>query len=438
MGLSLVISHPRWLLFPTAFVAAIWSLALHPEPASVSSWVVPSPLRPTPATVAAQAQAAAAKTMAEANTADELFDAFMAQLDAKRNVFAEYCLIAVLVVLPTVLLVMVAAQSERGSKVTRLAWAILLVLDRRTWLFEAAGYYIAFALCAHGCSSAPISGTDEFEVALVGALLFPGCFAHSTVRHIGRSRGGRVGVMTASVVALGGALWACTLLPLALVRRNRLLGLCALLALHASLAGVAASLGCPPVASPARQAEERSSRKEAENEEDDEDGGDEADADAGSWLGVAAPAAASSAALTAICSAAGLALRRGSITAELLHPFVENACFVGHLGFLAWMLLLASRRAPGGDDRGTFAFRQLLMLMSLSVFALLGSLLEVVALWSSSIAFAVLWVLEKELEMQGVSLVLRLVGAAVLLRALSSRLDTVNITAMFEPQGLYA
>lgn len=199
-------------------------------------------------------------------------------------------------------------------------------------------------------------------------------------------------------VALGGQLQAAALAPLAVAVRSRALGFLAVAAAHGALAAA------PPCLTGGLQRAK---------------GG----FDPGSGLHCCAVASAT----VALGSAA---LR--AFTGAPLEVFTGGLAVFGHGGYLAAVLAMASAWRSNWE---TYVPRQLLAVLSLLAAFLWGWLFAVPALTCASYTFAVLFILEKELENRWDHRGLKVLAAYALLQHLYN--NRQYIASMLDPANLY-
>jgi len=266
-------------------------------------------------------------------------------------------------------------------------------------VFEIAAYALAFGFSAQGCRYPDGQSQAAKMVALTGGLAFAPCWVYSTTLHT-TSSGGKEN----EFFCLSCMLMTFTLVPLAILHDSRLIGFLAVLSTYGALGFVFLAFGsCFVIGFSSRNATHR-------------------------------------------CIVASVALvlgftclRLAGVDPACLRPFATGAMCLGNvMYFLAMLILSAGWRSGEGFS---YTARQALMTASLTAALLVGNVFAIPSMSNTASTFLVLWLMEKELEVQwgGAGIVVVFLNF-VFLYYIAHYLNThpEHIMSMFDPSGLYA
>jgi len=284
---------------------------------------------------------------------------------------------------------------EHIAKVLKALYTELLVPMHKFGLFELCAYVTAFLLSAQSCRYPMQHASAAALVGLTGAMGFAPCWAYSTALWAEQSNGKEEEFM-----ALTGTLLALSLIPLALVHGSSLIGFFAVAAIY---------LACGFVMGPFL---------------------------GGFYVGFRSFDAVMrcmlvSASFVVTFAALSITHSVGSTVA----PFALGARVLGNVGYFLALLLCSSEWRSRRVGLGYGASNGL-MLLSLVIAALVGSIFALPSYTNTAATFFVLWIMEKELEAKwGAAGIAILFANFVALYFIAHHLHThpETITSIFDP-----
>eukprot|EP00927_Polykrikos_kofoidii_P039334 TRINITY_DN33740_c0_g1_i1.p1 TRINITY_DN33740_c0_g1~~TRINITY_DN33740_c0_g1_i1.p1 ORF type:complete len:443 (-),score=60.38 TRINITY_DN33740_c0_g1_i1:118-1446(-) len=305
--------------------------------------------------------------------------------------------------------------------------------------FEGASYAVAVALSVQGCRYPVGQGVS---VSLAGGLFFPLCWVYTVVAQVIRRpwkareiKGKSKEIPDAEtpfafviLFAVGCALWAAFLVPLAVFHDSDLIGV---IVVTVAFVGAFSSFA----------------RTLTLKAKEFKWSGGGASALHGVGIGDATAAVYESRfwrTVTPLFAASGtvtvvfLVLRClsfvGLVRKQVLRPFGTVAAALGHIALFALCLAVTSKHRPVNGGR-SFWEVQVMFLFLLATACVGGSSLGVPAMNGVSVTFFILWVLQKEVEHERWVWGIKLVATYMALQYLYSNPE--HIVSMFDPKGLY-
>jgi hypothetical protein len=266
-------------------------------------------------------------------------------------------------------------------------------------VFELFGYMLALAFSIQG-SRYPAGQADAaIMVALTGGLAFIPLWMYSTKLHVHTSGGNEK-----LFLSITNSLLAATLAPLAVLHDSRLIGFLTILAVYGALGFVCGAFGL------------------------------------GYYIGFNGKDALGR------CIAASIILivtftivRLCAVDLAFMRPFATGAMCLGNVMYFLGMLIASSRfNCTYG---GKYAARQAVMIGSLIAALLVGNIYALSSMSNTATTFLVLWLMEKQMEVQWQSFGIVVIFANfVFLYFVSHYLHThpEHIVSLFDPTGLYS
>jgi len=131
------------------------------------------------------------------------------------------------------------------------------------------------------------------------------------------------------------------------------------------------------------------------------------------------------------------ALRVSGLDPSYVRPFALGGMCLGNIMYFLAVLILSSK---WHGDRDTYVLRQAAMLVSLIAAILLGSVYAIPAMTNTACTFLVLWLMEKELEVDWASCTVVVAFfnfVALFLASLWLHQHPQYILSMFDSSGMY-
>jgi len=278
-------------------------------------------------------------------------------------------------------------------------WPCLLWLHTYG-IINVCAYLCAFAFSAQGCRYGRQLEAGQM-ISLLGALAFIPCSAYTL--GLLASHGCELDTRTWTLTCILFSMQALALVPLAIHHNSRLIGFCAVASLYGALGFCAGAFG------------------------------------GGFFIGFGSLKSVLFSWFASIVLVVSfVAMRLADVEPQLVFPFSTGALVLGNVMFFLALMTLSS--SFGWDMEVPYWVWNGIMLVALVLAIAVGSTFAIPAMSNIGVTFLVLWVMQKELELDwggAMSMVLFLNFVCLGFIAHYLHMHPQYIANMFDPSGLY-